>query len=129
MSVVLRATGLRIVADNDDTILNLDSLQGLWTEEQYLRLTNGSNRLLEFTDGSIEVLPMPTKRHQVILRFLFLALYSFTEQHGGTVFFAPLRVQIREGKYREPICCYFAMPMIRVGKTLIGSVQTWLWRW
>jgi Uma2 family endonuclease len=102
MSGVLRAIRLRIVADDDDTISNLDSLQGLWTEEQYLRLTDSSNRLLEFVDGSIEVLPMPTKRHQVILRFLFLALYSFTQRFGGTVFFAPLRIQIREGKYREP---------------------------
>src|SRR5436309_723297 len=102
MSGVLRATGLRIVDDDDDTISNLDSLQGLWTDEQYLRLTDGSNRLLEFADGSIEVLPMPTRRHQVIVRFLFLALYSFTQRFGGTVFFAPLRIRIREGKYREP---------------------------
>lgn len=100
--VVLRTTGLRIVADDDGTISNLDSLQGLWTEEQYLRLTNGSSRLLEYTDGSIEVLPMPTQRHQAIVRFLFLALYSLTGRLGGTVFFAPLRIQVREGKYREP---------------------------
>ena len=80
MSGILRATRLRIVADDDDTILNLDSLQGLWTEEQYLRLTNSSNRLLEFLDGSIEVLPMPTHRHQAILRCLFLAFHAFLQQ-------------------------------------------------
>src|SRR5947209_12872898 len=95
---VLRTTGLRIVADDDGTVSNLDSLQGLWTEEQYLRLTNGSSRLLEYTNGSIEVLPMPTQRHQAIVRFLFLALYSLTGRLGGTVFFAPLRIQVREGK-------------------------------
>ncbi len=45
---------------------------------------------------------MPTQRHQAIVRFLFLALYSLTARVGGTVFFAPLRIQVREGKYREP---------------------------
>lgn len=36
------------------------------------------------------------------VRFLFLALYAFTGRLGGTVFFAPLRIQVHEGKYREP---------------------------
>src|SRR5213594_2700191 len=102
MSVDVRSPELRIVAADDDTILNLDPLQGLWTEEQYLRLTDGSRRLLEFVDGSIEVLPMPTDKHQVISRFLFLALFALTQRTGGTVLYAPLRLRIREGKYREP---------------------------
>ena len=51
---------------DDDTILNLDAVQGLWTEAQYLRITNYSRRLLKFTDGILEVLPMPMDRHQVI---------------------------------------------------------------
>jgi hypothetical protein len=38
--------------------------QGAWTEEQYLRLTDHTNQLVEFTDGVLEVLPMPTDRHQ-----------------------------------------------------------------
>ncbi len=102
MAVHLTAPNLRIVAADDDTILDLDSLQGLWTEEQYLRATDYSRRLLEFTDGSIEVLPMPTDKHQVISRFLFLALFHFVQPLGGTVLYSPLRMQIREGKYREP---------------------------
>ena len=32
-------------------------LQGSWTEDDYLEL--GTNRLVEFSDGGIEVLPMP----------------------------------------------------------------------
>lgn len=102
MPVDVRSPELRIVAADDDTILNLDPLQGLWTEEQYLRLTDSSRRLLEFVDGSIEVLPMPTDKHQVISRFLFLALFALTQQIGGSVLYAPLRLRIREGKYREP---------------------------
>ena len=36
-------------------------------EEEYLWLTDHTNRYVEFTDGFIEVLPMPTDRHQTIL--------------------------------------------------------------
>ncbi len=76
--------------------------QGLWTEEQYLVLTDHRNRLIEFTDGFLEVLPMPTDKHQSILKFMFLAFFRFIELKGGTVQFSPLRLQIRPGKYREP---------------------------
>ena len=102
MSIDLQAPELRIVAADNDTILNLDPMQGLWTEEQYLRLTDHSRRLLEFSDGTIEVLPMPTDKHQVISRFLLLAFLPFIQNLGGTILYAPLRLQIREGKYREP---------------------------
>jgi Uma2 family endonuclease len=102
MAVDVRAQGLRIVASDDDTILDLAPIQGLWTVEQYLKLTDHSRRLLEFTDGVIEVLPMPTDRHQVISRFLLFALFGFVQNTGGTVLYAPLRIQIREGKFREP---------------------------
>jgi len=77
-------------------------LQGLWTEEQYLRLTDQTNRLIEFTDGYVELLPMPTRQHQAISRFLFLALLTFVQQRGGTVFYAPLRVRVAPGRFREP---------------------------
>jgi len=76
--------------------------QGLWTEEQYLALTSHTNRLIEYTDGFLEVLPMPTDKHQSILKYLFLALHFFIDPRGGTVQFAALRVRIRPGKYREP---------------------------
>ena len=102
MPVGLQVPELRIVAGDDDTILNLDSLQGLWTEEQYLRATDHSRRLLEFTDGYLEVLPRPTDKHQVISQFLLLAFLPFIGRLGGRVLYAPVRVQIREGKYREP---------------------------
>ena len=77
-------------------------LQGLWTEAQYLRLTDGGRRLIEFTDGDLDLLPMPTDRHQIIVRHLFLALFPRTTELGGTVLFAPLRLRIRAGKFREP---------------------------
>jgi len=86
----------------DRVEIDLHTLQGLWSDEQYVRLTNGTNRLIELTDGVLEVLPWPTDRHQRILRFLLFTLTAFLHPRGGDVMFAALRVQIRPGKYREP---------------------------
>jgi Uma2 family endonuclease len=93
---------LKLVRRADGQEIDLLPLQGLWTVEQYLKLTDQTNQLIEFTDGMIEVLPMPTDKHQAISRRLFLALLAFIERLGGTVFYAPLRVQVRPGKFREP---------------------------
>jgi Uma2 family endonuclease len=86
----------------DDLVVNLNLLQGHWTDEQYLLVTDQTNRLLEYRDGYIEALPMPTEEHQDISQFLFLALLSFLQQIGGKVYYAPLRLRIRAGKFREP---------------------------
>ena len=98
----LQPAGLRVVTPDGCTVADSTALQGFWTQARYLELTNQSNRLLEFTDGRIEVLPMPTEQHQVISQFLFLALYFFVRGIGGKVFYAPLRLRIRDGKFCEP---------------------------
>jgi len=82
--------------------LDLAPIQGLWTQAQYLRLTDHSRQLLEFTDGRLETLPMPTRRHQAISRCLLLAWLPVVQAMGGELFYAPLRLRIREGKFREP---------------------------
>ncbi len=102
MAIETTADTLKIVREADGLEVDLLSLQGLWTEAQYLRLTDQTNHLIEFTDGVIEVLPMPTDRHQVILLFLYDLFKAFMEVLGGKVLVAPLRVRIRSGKYREP---------------------------
>ena len=102
MTVAARRETWRLVTPEDDSAIDLQPLQGLWTEEQYLRLTGGRRRLLEFTDGDLDILPMPTDRHQVIVRHLFLTLFPRATDLGGTVLFAPLRLRIRAGKFREP---------------------------
>ncbi|HEV2948898.1 MAG TPA: Uma2 family endonuclease [Gemmataceae bacterium] len=76
--------------------------QGTWSEEEYLVLTDHTNRLIEYTDGFLEVLPMPTDRHQAVLQFLFLAFFHFITPRGGKVRFASLRLRVRPGKFREP---------------------------
>jgi Uma2 family endonuclease len=85
-----------------DLLAEILPLQGEWSEEEYLVLTDHRSRLVEYTDGFLEALPMPTDEHQAILGFLFLAFHNFTEPRGGTVRFAALRLRIRPRKFREP---------------------------
>ena len=102
MAIDRYALELKLVRAADGLEVDLLALQGLWTEEQYLKLTDQTNRLIEFTDGVIEVLPMPTDKHQVILAYVYELLVAYIRPRGGKVLFAPLRVQIRAGKHREP---------------------------
>jgi Uma2 family endonuclease len=83
-------------------IASHEDLQGTWSEAQYLKITNSARQLIEFTDGNIEVLPMPTDYHQMIIAYLYRQLFAFLAPLGGIVLFSALRVQMRTGKYREP---------------------------
>ena len=76
--------------------------QGQWSQDDYLWLTDCTNHLIEWTDGCIEVLPMPTDEHQSIAAYLYTLLNSFVLDRGGKVLFAPLRLRVREGAFREP---------------------------
>jgi Uma2 family endonuclease len=77
--------------------------QGEWSEDDYLWLTDHTKRLAEFTEGHIEVLPMPTDEHQRMVLFLYRAMYAFLAARGiGIVLVAPLRLRVRPGRYREP---------------------------
>jgi Uma2 family endonuclease len=85
-----------------DLLMEILPPQGRWSEEEYLLLTDHRTRLIEFTDGFLEALPMPTDKHQAILGFLYVTFLQFIEPRGGKVRFSPLRLQIRPGKFREP---------------------------
>ena len=76
--------------------------QGVWSEDAYLWLTDHSNRLIEFTDGHIQDLPVPTSAHQAVLLFLYLQFHSYLTPRGGVAMVSALRMRIREGKFREP---------------------------
>lgn len=77
--------------------------QGEWSEEQYLELTDHAKRRIEFTDGRLEFLPMPTEIHESIVQFLFLALYQFVDARKlGKVHFNGIRLRIRPRKVRLP---------------------------
>ena len=101
-SEVASAPILRAIWPGSAEEIDLAPIEGHWTAEQYLLLTYSTNKLIEFTDGYIEVLPMPTKYHQAISKRLFLALLLIMQRIGGDVFYAPLRLQVRPGKFREP---------------------------
>ncbi|MXY23725.1 MAG: Uma2 family endonuclease [Acidobacteria bacterium] len=78
--------------------------QGAWSEEEYLWLTDRLRRPIEFTDGSIEPMPLPTYAHQVLLLFLYRTFYAHFEEtrRRGVVVTSGLRMRVRPGSFREP---------------------------
>jgi Uma2 family endonuclease len=75
--------------------------QGYWSEEDYLYLPG--QRLIEFVDGTIEVLEMPSERHQRIIGFLYTLLLLYVQSKKlGLVLTSPFKVKLRSGKFREP---------------------------
>ena len=79
--------------------------QGQWSENDFFALHG--NRLIELVDGNLEVLPMPTWLHQLIVKFLVRAVESAT--HGvGEVLVGPLPIRLFENNIREPDVMYFA---------------------
>ena len=88
-------------------IARLFPYQGEWSEDEYLALD--TNQLIEFSDGHLEFLPMPTQSHQFIVFYLQRMLWAFvTDRRLGVVLGAPLRVRIRPRKYREPDVLFMA---------------------
>ena len=77
--------------------------QGEWSAEEYLELTDHSNRRIEFIDGRLEFLAIPTEIHEALIQFLFFALHQFVDQRKlGKVYWNGIRVRIRPRKIRLP---------------------------
>jgi Uma2 family endonuclease len=75
--------------------------QGFWSEEEYLALD--TNHIVELVNGHLEVHPMASLAHQMILKFLFRWFDDFVTAHKlGLVLFAPFPVRIVPGTLREP---------------------------
>jgi Uma2 family endonuclease len=77
--------------------------QGQWSEEDYFALD--TNRLVELSDGFIEVLPMPTTAHQLIAVFLLDVIRAFARSVTpklGTALIASVPVRLWKNKFREP---------------------------
>ena len=84
-------------------IARLFPVQGQWSEKEYFEVSARTNRLIEFSDGYIEILQTPTTSHQDILLFLYEMLKAFAVTHKlGKVSVAPLPVRLWPSKYREP---------------------------
>lgn len=83
--------------------------QGAWSEEEYLSLTDSTNRLIEFTGGRLEFLAKPTRVHQRIVKYVFLLLTAYVEKHKlGEVLPGGMRVNTSEGNYRIPDVIYLS---------------------
>ncbi len=102
MAVAAHEMELKLVGADQRLELDLLPLQGLWTAQQYIKIAHLTNHLIEFTDGVLEILPMPTDKHQAILEFLHDAFRAWMRRMGGKARFAPLSLRIREGKFRQP---------------------------
>ncbi|MCL4835421.1 MAG: Uma2 family endonuclease [Caldilineaceae bacterium] len=82
-------------------IAHLFPAQGQWSEWEYFALE--TERGVEFSNGTVEVLPRPTQRHQIILALFVRMLTRFCEKHASaTVLPSGLRVRLWPGKFREP---------------------------
>ena len=92
--------------------------QGDWNVEDYLDLPG--NRLVEFSDGYLEFLPMPTTAHQWIVWLLHEMLQKFVWPELGMALFAPLRVRIAPREFREPDIVF----MLAKNKHKIGN-KSW----
>lgn len=76
--------------------------QGAWSEDAYLDLDTG--QLIEFSDGFLQVLPMPTRMHQLIVGLIYRRLFAFVQAHypGAEVLVAPMPIRLFSREYREP---------------------------
>lgn len=82
-------------------------LQGYWSEEDYLELPGA--RMIEYNNGFLEVLPMPTMAHQFIALYLYRLLFDFVESNLlGWVLAAPIPVRLGPKLYREPDVCFLS---------------------
>jgi Uma2 family endonuclease len=87
-------------------------LQGSWSVQDYLALDTGL--LVEYTDGFVRVLPMPSLLHQLIVKFLFRVMDDFVSARAlGEVLLAPLPVELEPRKFREPDIVFLRPERIR----------------
>jgi Uma2 family endonuclease len=90
-------------ADYAWEVATLFPQQGEWSEDEYLELTDHTNRRIEFTDGRLDFLEMPTEIHEALLQFLFFAIHRFVDDKKlGKVYWNGIRLRIRPRKVRLP---------------------------
>ncbi|MDA1050515.1 MAG: Uma2 family endonuclease [Planctomycetota bacterium] len=89
------------IGDPTWEIAELFPRQGHWSEGEYFSLH--TNRLIELSNGKLELLPSPTQAHQLILSSLFRQIHDFVVANQfGVALFAPLPIKLWDGTIREP---------------------------
>ena len=82
-------------------------VQGSWSEEDFLKFH--TNRMAELVDGRLEILPMPTLKHQRIVIWLLDAFRRVvSHEPNATVLLAPLPTRLFPGTIREPDLLYIS---------------------
>ncbi|MEM9828442.1 MAG: Uma2 family endonuclease [Planctomycetota bacterium] len=82
-------------------VATLFPCQGQWSEHDYLSLP--TNHLIELSDGRLEVLAMPTERHQLVALWLYRKLDDWVKANQlGIALAAPMRMRTSEGRFRDP---------------------------
>lgn len=74
-----------------------------WTVAAYLELAG--TYLVEYVRGRLEILPMPTMRHQVLASRMYDAVRAAAPPQS-LVLFAGTRVRVAEDTFREPDVLY-----------------------
>ncbi|MBM4424531.1 MAG: Uma2 family endonuclease [Chloroflexi bacterium] len=92
-----------------------------WTDEQYLGVSERTNRPIELSEGRLIVLDMPTSEHQDIVGNIYVVFRAWAQKHGGRAFVAAMPVRLWPGKFREPdVMLYTAEHRDRVSKQYGG---------
>ena len=86
-------------------VAHLFPAQGHWTEAEFFELHG--NRMIELADGTLEVLPLPTWLHQLMVKFLVRTV-EHAIGDNGVVLDAPLPVRLFPKTVREPDVMYCA---------------------
>ena len=64
---------------------------------------------MELSAGRLEMLPMPTQAHQLIVMFHYHQFFNFiSSRQLGMLLVAPLRVKVSDGRIREPDIVFMA---------------------
>jgi Uma2 family endonuclease len=92
-------------------LAELYPFQGDWSEEDYLELE--TNRLIEFTDGCLEFLPMPTRWHMLLTQRFFWLHAHVSAHRLGEVYMAPLRVRMGRRRIRQPDVAWLRVEHLR----------------
>ena len=102
--------------------------QGEWSEEDYLELTDHAKRRIEFTEGRLEFLPMPTEAHETLTRSCS-SLYTSLSTNGNWV--KSIRMASAFGSDRVNFACRMLFSCIETTSTPVttergtGLISSW----
>jgi Uma2 family endonuclease len=90
-------------------VAHLFPAQGSWTECDYFNLDRFCEgvRRIELSNRRLEVLPIPTEIHQIIILILLRYLDEFTRKHAPGLVLPPgMRIKLSNGRFRDADLVY-----------------------